>query len=91
MKIKPTLRELRVAVKALDLDMCFEGKIFNDQHVNGGRIKVWGEKLDVVSMSKLEEFLQNMFPMLTMSVYNWKGTCTCIKFAEALPSQRHDW
>ena len=75
---RPTVREIRTILASHNLTL--PRTCFNDKHVNGGRIKLWGKTYDLAEMQYLEQFLTVLFPKLDVEVYEWKGSCTCIKW-----------
>ena len=83
---RPTVREIRTILASHNLTL--PQHCFNDKHVNGGRIKLWGKTYDLAEMQYLEQFLTVLFPKLDLEVYEWKGcsgrrgagSSTCIKW-----------
>ena len=86
--IKPTVREIRTILASHNLTL--PRNCFNDKHVNGGRIKLWGKTYDLAEMQYLEQFLTVLFPKLDVEVYEWKGSCTCIKWTNDVQEPRYN-
>lgn len=86
--IKPTVREIRTILASHNLTL--PRTCFNDKHVNGGRIKLWGKTYDLAEMQYLEQFLTVLFPKLDVEVYEWKGSCTCIKWTNVPRKEEED-
>jgi hypothetical protein len=75
---RPTVRDIRTILASISSTL--PEHCFNDKHVNGGRIKLWGKTYDLEEMQYLKKHLTALFPKLDLEVYEWKGSCTCIKW-----------
>ena len=75
---RPTVRDIRTILASISSTL--PKHCFNDKHVNGGRIKLWGKTYDLEEMQYLKKYLTALFPKLDVEVYEWKGSCTCIKW-----------
>ena len=75
---RPTVRDIRTILASISSTL--PKHCFNDKHVNGGRIKLWGKTYDLEEMQYLKKHLTALFPKLDLEVYEWKGSCTCIKW-----------
>ena len=68
--IKPTLRDVRVALAAVSTEFKVTDFNFNDKRKNGGRIKLGFVLPDDIRV-KLQELLSAMFPQFKLTVSNW--------------------
>jgi hypothetical protein len=68
MNIKPTLREVKVVLNSLELnpDIYYH---YNDQRVNGGRIKFYSRNpIPPQAVQTLEDRLSDLFPRWNINV-----------------------
>jgi hypothetical protein len=81
MEIKPTVRDVRVALHSIG--RIVKSSIYNDLRINGGRIKISGICYNAGEMHNAEVLLTLMHPSYEIEVYPfmaWGSISTCISY-----------
>lgn len=72
-EIKPTMREVRVALDSMGISQDDIGMHFNDLRKNGGRIKFYTRNNITHGLVELERRLGDMFPKWDIRVTPYPG------------------
>jgi hypothetical protein len=84
MKLKPTMREVRVVLNSLNLGYETTGEHYNDKRVMGGRIKFYSnDNIHPWHMIDMEDKLKGLFPGDVFKVEKYKGKSYTVKWRDA--------